>query len=290
MEEVKKKFTFKFKKLLTKINVFEILLVILVLLGLVFLMDRTRTSSQWTKVRVKVSSPSWWQGNYIAPPYWLGDSLAVGDKDYDSQGRLAAEILNVQKYEFSIITLQDPTRRDVYLYLNMLVSENRKTGKMTFKNKTLEVGGPVELHFNGSLVGGLVTYIDGKNKKGVERELIIEGVWPNTYTWNADAITVGQQAKDEVGNIVAEVLDRRVELAARTAETAEGGLVAGRDPWRRDVYLKIKLKVLDMGNSFYYAYDKKVKIGEQLFIAFPNIDVKWFGVTGIFEPNGKQIF
>lgn len=285
-----KQFFPKIKRLIKNIGVFELLIGFLILLVLVLVMAQTRSKEQWVKAEVKISASSWWQAYFTAPPYWLGESINVGDKEFDSQGKVVAEVSDVKAYELSNLEQQEPARKDFYLTLKLLVARDRRTGKLKFKNQPLEVGGPIELRLVNTYVPGMVTFVEGISNGEKMREIVVEGVWLNSYPWNAEGIPIGGKMEDGMGNIMAEVLEKRIELAEKTVETAWGGLVVSRDPLRRDIYLKVKLKARESGDNLYFLYDKKVKIGENLFIQLPGIDVKWLSVRKIYDQDGKRIY
>lgn len=280
----------KAKRLLKTISLLEFLagLAILLILGLV--MIQTRSKKQWVKAEVKISSSSWWQTYYTAPPYWLGESIKIGDKEFDSQGKVVAEVLEVRVHELSTFQLQEPTRKDFYLTLNLQISKDRKTGKLKFKNQPLEIGGSVELHLTNTYVSGLVTFVEGIPDERETKELVIKGVWKNMFPRSAEAIPVGGKMEDGMGNIVAEILEKRIELAKKTVETWDGRLVASRDPLKRDVYLKIKLLAKKQGENLYFHEDQKIKIGENIFIQLPGIDVDWVSIMEIFDADGKKLY
>lgn len=285
-----KHFRLKIKKLIRKIGIFEFLIGFLVLLALVFVMIQTRSKEQWVKAEVKISSPSWWQAYYASPPFWLGESIKVGDKEFDPQGKTVTEVLAVQAYELSTLQQQEPARKDFYLTLNLRVDKDRRVGKLKFKNQPLEIGSPIELHFMNTYVPGIVTFIEGVSDRKDVREVIVEGVWLNNYPWNAEAIPIGGKMEDGMGNVVAEILGKEIRLAERTVETDWGGLVVSYDPLKRDIYLKVKLKVRESEGNLYFLYDKKVKIGENLFIQLPGIDIKWLAIKKIYDESGKRLY
>lgn len=285
----KTKFFQKLRQLQKQIGVFELLAGSLILLVLIFIMLQTRSKKEWFKVEVKISSPFWWQQFAIAPPFWLGESIKPGDQEFDPQGKKIAEVIDVKTYE-------EPSeggsaaRKDIFLTLNLLASRDRRTNLLKFKSKPLGVGSPIELQLNNTITTGLIVYIEGIPDERKEQEIIIEGVWMNTFPWNAEAIPVDGKMEDGSGRIIAQILDKRIELAEKTVETDDGRLVSSRDPLKRDVYLTIKLKVKRKGDNLYFREDQKVKIGENLFIQLPGIDAKWISVMKIFDKDGKQIY
>ncbi|MBU3956708.1 DUF4330 domain-containing protein [Patescibacteria group bacterium] len=283
-------FLSKAKRLIKKIGVFELLIGFLILLVLILVMVQLRSKEQWVKAEVKISASSWWQAYFTAPPYWLGESIKVGDKEFDPQGKVVAEVLSVRIHELSTLQHQEPTRKDFYLTLNLRVSKDRRTGKLKFKNQPLEIGGPIELHLTNTYASGLVTFVEGVPDERETKGLIIKGVWANTVPWDAEAIPVGGRMMDGMGNVVAEILEKRIELAEKTVETWDGRLVTSRDPLKRDIYLKIKLLTKKQGENFYFHEDQKVKIGETLFIQLPGVDVDWISIMEIYDKDEKRLY
>jgi len=285
----KARFLSKIKRLTKTISVFEVLVgfLILAVLGLVVL--QIRSKEEWVKAEVKVSSESWfWKRE--APPYWLGESIKVGDCEHSSSGKKIAEVLQVKEYELATLAQQEKAKKDFYLTLKLKISKDRRTAKIKFKNQPLEVGGPIELHLTNTYIPGLVTFIEGARDGKCEKEVLIDGVWLNNYPWNAEAIPVGGKMEDGMGNVVAEILEKRIELAEKTVETDWGGLVVNRDPLKRDIHLRVRLRVREAGGNLYFLYDKKVKVGEDLFIQLPGVDVKWLAIRKIYDGGGKRLY
>lgn len=280
----------RLKRLRKNIGVFELLIGVVILLVLVLVMVQIRTKEQWVKAEVKIATSSWWQAYFTAPPYWLGESIKVGDKEFDPQGKVVAEVLGVRIHELSTLEYQEPTRKNFYLTLNLRTSKDRRTSKLKFKNQPLEIGGPIELHLTNTYATGLVIFIEGVPDERETKELIVEGVWRNTDPWNAEAIPVGGEMKNGGGKTITEILEKRIELAEKTVETWDGRLVASRDPLKRDIYLKLKLLAKKQGENLYFHEDQKVKIGEVLFIQLPGIDVDWVLIMEIYDKEGKRLY
>lgn len=285
-------FLIKFKRLSRTIGPFELLSGLMVLITLVIVIIITRTKTQWLKVGVEVEWPGYKQDN---PLYWFGESMQAGDFEFDPSGKKIAEITAVKKYELPgfndmYIYPLAKTQTDYYLMLNLKISKNKKTDVIKFKNKPLEIGAPVEFHINNTYIPGLVIFIEGAKSEDIEREIIIEGVWLNNYEWNAKGILIGAEMDDGNGGVIAKILEKRIEISRKTVETDDGRLVIGHDPLKRDIYLKVKLKVRESEGNFYFLYDKKVKIGENLFIQSPGIDVKWLSIQKIYDLDGQVIY
>lgn len=277
------------KRLFKKISVFEILIGVLILLALVFVMIQTRSKKEWVKTEIKISSSSWWQTYYTSPPFWLGESIKVGDQEFNSQGNKIAEVLDIKTYELSGGG-EATTRKDFYLTLNLQVTKDRRTQKLKFKNQPLEIGAPIELHLKNTFIPGLVTNIEGLTNDKETEELIVEGIWLNTFPWNAEAIPIGGEMKDGMGRIVAKIIDRQINLADMVITTDDGRVLVRKNPLKRDVLIKAKILVKKQGENFYFREDQKVKIGENLFFHLPGVDVEWLSIRKIFDKDGNRIY
>lgn len=281
---MKSKLLNKTKVLIRSISVLELLIALFILAALIYVVTQVKSNKQLVKVEVKISSSSWWNRSNLPPPFWLGESIKVGDQEYNSSGTKVAEVLEVRAYELnSVNNGGGTTRKDFYLTLNLLVKKNKQTQKLGFKDKPLEIGAPIELNLSNTLVRGLVTFIEGTTDTNPTKEILIEGVWQDAQPWEAEVVHINGKMEDEFGNVTAIILDKKVELARKTVETADGRLVIGRDPLRRDVYLTIKLQVKKQGASLYFREDQKVKIGELLFIQLAQVDIKNLSIIKIIE-------
>jgi len=284
LKESKLNFLRKVEILKQQIGLREVLLGFLFLLILGLIAFRFRSQEKWVRVETRiVSTTPYMIYSGDAPPYWLTESVKVGDVEYDSQGKSIAEVVKVNKMEFG------GSSKDVYLTLNLRVSKNRRTGKLEFKYKPLEIGRPLELHLSNSYVYGLVTYVEGLEDSRVYKELIIDGAWFNVYPWMADAIPVGGKMTGESGEAIAEILEKRVELHSLTVFTDVGKPVIARDPQRRDVFLKIKIKVKEQGGITYFYEYKKARVGEGISIYLKEVDI-YPVITAVYDLDGKKIY
>lgn len=280
----------KLKKLFKKIGIFELIVGFLIVLVLVFVLFQTRSKKEWLKVEVKIASSYSWQSYSNSPPFWLGESINVGDSEFNSQGKKIAEVLDIKTYELSPNDeIEATTRKDFYLTLNLQVDKDARTGKLKFKNQPLEIGAPIELHLKNTYFPALILNLENVQEKET-LSLIIEGIWLNTFPWNAEAIPVGGEMKDGMGNIVAKILDKQIFLADITVKTDDGRVLARKDPLKRDVFVKAQILVKKQGENFYFREDQKVKIGENLFLHFPEVDVEWLAIKKIVDINGNQLY
>ncbi len=281
---------FKPKRLFKKIGVFEVIIGFLVVLVLVFVLVQTRSRKEWLKVEVKIAPSYLWQSYSASPPFWLGESIDIGDSEFNSQGKKIAEVLDIKTYELSPENeTEATTRKDFYLTLNLQVDKNVRTGKLKFKNQPLEIGAPIEFHLKNTYFSALILNLEGVREEE-NLELIIEGIWLNTFPWNAEAIPIGGEMKDGMGNVVTKILDKQISLADMVVTTDDGQVFVRKNPLKRDVSIKAQILVKKQGENFYFREDQKVKIGENLFLHFPGVDLEWLSIKKIFDISGHQLY
>lgn len=261
---------------LKRLTIFDWFVILVVLFGLVFLILFILKEERWVKVEVKISPKEWWRDSK-GPPYWLGNLIREGDKQYDLLGRKTAEILEVKNYEWKM------DRNFIYLTLNLKAEVDKRRKKLKFDHQPLEVGGQIDLQLGNIGMPGLVTYIEGMLDTRIWEEKIVEtrvldyiDIFPETLgvqPWKAEAINVGDQMKNTHGQVVAEILDKKIKPAEKITTTADGRIILGQDPIKKDVALVIKIKTFKQEGVDYFLDDIKIKIGESLFLSLPKVDI-----------------
>lgn len=266
------KLKMKIGRILNKLTPFDWLAILVILAALVFAAPFIFKQERWLTVEVKMAPEQWWwEAN--PPPYWLADTVKVGDKAYDALGRKIAETVDVRTLEWGA------TRKEAYLTVNLKANYDRRKQKFTFKQRPLEVGRPIELELGGAQILGLITYVEGlpderqKVTKKVAAKIL--GVQP----WIAVAIPAGGGMKDSRGRVLARVLDKRVELAR---EFTAVGTVA-TNPLKRDVTLTLELETVEQGGIFYFREGQAVKVGQLLWIQLPGVDISAASIMEILE-------
>lgn len=266
----------KMKKLFKRLTVFDWLIIFVLLAGFVFLSSFVFKEEKWLKVEVKVGPEQWWWDSKPSP-YWLADSIKAGDAQFDGLGRKIAEVLETEIYEWG------GTRKDVYLSLDLKVGYDKKRKIYRFNQQTVGIGKPLSLGMGRIGFQGLVVSAEGMKADKKETVKIVEAELMSVYPWIAEAITIGTQMKDNQGKLKAEVLDKRVELADITVTTDRGEVLARKDPLKRDVLLTLKLVVEESFGLYYFREGQVVKIGNLLWIKFPQVDVNEASITKVLD-------
>ena len=96
----------------------------------------------------------------------------------------------------------------------------------------------------------------------------------------ANALIKGDMVKDDQGNIIVKIIDKKVENAKRLVITSDGRSVIQTNPLRRDVYLTLEVDAIKIGDRYYIFDDVPLLVGEKIPINTSTISV-WPEVTKI---------
>jgi len=258
----------KLKKVISKLTIFDWLAILGIVAAIAFLGFNIFREEKWVRVEVRLE-PDWrWESQL--PPYWLADSIKVDDEEVNNRGEAIAKIEDLKIYE------RGSDKKDVYFLARLRVVVGGRDKKMKYKNIPLEVGAPIELHLNNTFVRGLVIYVEGLPDKSnwIEKEVEVKAM--GKHPWEADAIQVGGQMRDGRGRVVAEVLEKKVELAKEVTMTTKYGesvAIIMTNPLRRDLTLKVKLLMSEQSGSWYFLKNQKIKVGGDIIISLSEIDI-----------------
>jgi len=263
------------KRFIKKLTIFDWLIVFVIIAGLIFFASFIFKKEQWIKVELKVG-PENLQWDYRPSPYWLADSIKKGESQFDGLGRKEAEVLGTEVYEWG------GNQKVIYLLLNLRVNYNKQKRVYRFNHQTVAIGMPLKIEIGNVAFGGIVMSIEGK-ALGEKVIKIVEAKLLNVYPWTAEAIVPGAEMRDDEGQLVAQVLEKEIQLADMTVTTDRGDVLARKDPLKRDVILKLKLVATKRNQSYYFREEQKIKIGNGLWIKLPQVDINGASITNILE-------
>ncbi len=255
------------KKSAERHRLFNLLIIFLVLVsigaGLKFLLKKEK----WVTVEIWGMGGEWWW-NTGAPPYWVADALQAGDAEYNAGGKKIAEILEIEKYE-------DWDKKRFLAKVRLKVDVNPKTGAIKYKDSELSIGAPLTIEVPGKSITGNIIFIEGGKDERERKKIDIILKHYSRYPWEAEAIKVGDKMTDESGAVVAEVLDKKSELAEMTVVTDQGEVLARQDPLKRDITLKMRIEVVKVANQLFFANIQEVKVGNRL-----NVNLSSYNIDG----------
>lgn len=223
-----------------------------------------------------VSGGEWW---WVTPdpPYWITNPVVRGAAEYDVSGRKVVDVLSVEKFD-------QPYRKTLVVRARLLVTKNLRTQKYRFKQAPLEIGSTISISPGNVELYANVMGIEGVQDLSPKTTRRVTARWYNVFPWQADAVSVGDVAKDGSGQAIATVVSKQVDVAEKTVVTennqttsgtltkATGQLVLLRsDPLRRDVTLTLDLQVRQIDGQEYFSVVQNVKVGESLYVSLPKI-------------------
>lgn len=257
-----------------KVNIIDFLIVLLIVLlvavgGQLFL-----RKEEWITVGVYGGPGNWWWVT-PPPPYWLTQAINVGDKEYGSWGKAIAEILEIRVYPSAGQNREIISASDMDFSLKVRLQVRRdKTGRIQFKRNPVQIGMPITLSTGKVMITGNVTWIEGQEEPEIT-EKIIEVKGYRRFPWEGEAIKIGDKMTD--GNeVIAEVLDKGAELAEMVVTTDVGNVLLRREPTRRDITVKFKIKGVEKNGEFIFREEQIVKPGKRIFIQTPSYDFSEF--------------
>ena len=217
----------------------------------------------------------------VAVPYWVADAINVGDKDLGVFGQINAEVIDKESYEGG------GQGKHVVLIMKVNTTKDR-SGQYLFKNKPLALNWWLETRLGSTSYGVTVIYLD-KNPPHFEKKLLRVVVRrKNDEIFYADNIKVGNEMKNNKGEIMAKLIDKKVTPAEVRSETAGGQAVVSYDQSRRDMELTVDLLAKKINETFYFAEIKKIKLGETINLHFKETslwDSQIIKVSEIEQPS-----
>lgn len=236
-----------------------------VLTGVIFL-QQLAAKKDYLDVYILGSSGDWWYDT-PRPPYWLINSISVGDTESSTGNKTEAEVLEVKAFP-------DGPNKIVLLKVRLLVTKNKKTGVYRYKQKPVEVGSTLVLSLSNTRFSGSVVSIDGRKSDLTTQTLKVKLKLYDRYPWFVDQVTIGDTQTDIFsGQPTLAILDKRVSLAEKTTVNDDGQALARRDPWKRDLELTVKLEAYVNQGNYFFAFLQPVKVGGQLWIPMPGYNL-----------------
>jgi len=272
------------------LNLFDAVLIIAVLFTAVMLAFFFLRRSKQLTVVIKVTGQNVLYA-WETPPNWFVYYFKEGMVAKDGLGRNSAEIKNIYRYDTG------QNNKALYLTLDLKADYTKGSGKYSYEGKPLIIGSPIKIEFQDILAEGLVTYIEGLPDVTKTREILVETriIWQNEVfpetsgvpDYVAEAIGVGEQTKDSLGNVLITIVDKRVEPAEKIVTDSQGNIFVSRDPLKKDVFLTLKLRVKEVEsesnyNEYYLFDDVRVKIDSQIPLHLQNISI-YPRITKILE-------
>lgn len=271
-------------KLFGLFHVFDVLIGIIIISGILFTLRGVVRQSPWVTVDIKVASDEKGDGvTFVPPTNWLTAAIRSGDKESDWDGSPRAEIVEKRLYDAGY------DRSFVYLTVKLKTSYNKKTKTHTYKNKPVVAGTTLDFVFPQASIRGIITDNSPDREKQFRKKIITVEFY-DRRPWYADAIQVGDRTSSASAQFI-EVLSKDIRPAEkstvvtdynRSLEDNNRLTITGRDPTRKDITLTLRINAIEDQNGFLmYRDDQRIRIGNTLWIPLPNITLSGALITAI---------
>jgi len=263
------------KFLLKKFDIFILGFILVAFLSVGVAIKYVLQKDTFVVVEMLASGGEWWWGT--PPPfYWNVSALQKGAVENDIFGKPIVEILD-------IIKLDNDDRKLVWIQARIKVQRNVRTNSYDFRQTKVEIGRMLTIAPNHIQVVGNVVGIEGVGQLGKKETRIVTVVAYEIRQWLADALIVGDVIKDDKGEIVAEILEKKDEPDALMTTDMRGETFLRYHPFLREVTLKIRLAVRKENNDLVFNYYQNVRPGDRVRLQFNNAMVGEFTVQKIEE-------
>lgn len=234
-----------------------LLLVVVACVGFVGLISVYRMFFQkptYVYVRVKVGQGYWWASTQ-KPSLWYVRAIQAAKEEKDLKGESIAKILRVGYYPW-----YGSNNFDIYVTLQLKVSQTGKKGTYSFKRDTIAVSAPIELEFPNVHFSGTITAL---SDKPFEQNLTDKTVYLTkkyTYPWEYDAIQIGDYFNDGNGNVV-EVLEKAKGETSEVLVNELGKLLPAQTETYQYIHLKVLLRLRPQNDQWLYGEEIIVSPG-----------------------------
>lgn len=272
------------RKKLENIALFDKIIILAFLFGIIFFAYFFFRKQDFVTVTVKVGEDAIRYEEWVATTgtrTWFEQLFKPGMEETDGLGRAMAELVSVYSYD------TEPSRKAVYLNLNLRAIYNRTSGQHSFKGRALLVGSPIRLNLDGLYIEGLVTGVQGVDDTRKREDIIVsaqvvvdkkDNVFFLETTGTSEsiekALNIGDEVKDSGGNVVIKIIDKKVEDAKRSVTTSDGRIIVARNPLRKDVFLTLKINAIKTGDRYYVFDDIPILIGNTIPLNTPTLFVE----------------
>lgn len=234
-----------------------LLLVVVACVGFVGLISVYRIFFQkptYVYVRVKVGQGYWWASTQ-KPSLWYVRAIQAAKEEKDLKGEPIAKILRVAYYPW-----YGSNNFDIYVTLQLKVSQTGKKGTYSFKRDTIAVSTPIDLEFPTVQFSGTITAL---SDKPFEQNLTDKTVYLTkkyTYPWEYDAIQIGDYFNDGNGNVV-EVLEKAKGETSEVLVNELGKLLPAQTETYQYIHLKVLLRLRPQNDQWIYGEEIIVSPG-----------------------------
>jgi hypothetical protein len=266
---------------------FSVLVILLISLFVISLVKHQEISLKQQTIRIEVVGQNWANNHSeldgYNPPYWLLENLKIGMKDFSPDGRAISEIIDIEYYEGNDGVLR------VFLVIRLEVVDSFGSGRTTYKGSNIEAGESIEFHFGGSLLlGQIINSNYSKENINIEK-LLVTGIYKNISSQAANLINPGIRIVNPFNDdVYASVKRRRIYPSSDNIFYKVNNSSVLRlevDHSLRNVEVEVELIVEEHLEEYYFAGNQAIRVGEEIFLSFPGLQLGLMEVTNVSRPS-----
>ena len=192
----------------SNLNIFVIAVLLLLSFSAFYFLYYRFRNQQYVYVSVVLVKPPNILGpnvpyNYYWVPYWIGNSIDIGDKEVSPLGVIDAVVMDKNSYGSFY------NGQFVSLVLKIRAIKDR-SGTLLYKNKPLVSGAVLDVKLTKAQISAQVTGIDTKPPESEYKTLIVVLKGRQVESQIADELKIGDQIIDNHEAVIAKVLDKKV--------------------------------------------------------------------------------
>lgn len=263
------------KNKLRFLNPYTLVVLLVVSFFVVSLVKHQKVQLHQQLIKVEVTGQDW-TNNYsqfegYRPPLWLVKDLQIGAYEVSPDGRVVAEIVDIDFFE------RNEGNAQVFLYVQIETVENFSTGRTVYKGKNIEVGQKIDFHFDSVFIVGQVVDIFDTNYKNQTEEVLVSGVAKAVPNPVAQAIYKGMDIKNPYTGKVYAVVEKSethqsfVSTLYKNEYTSNINLRT--DYTVKDVDMVLRMQVEKLFENYYFSGHQVVRLGEHLSLFFPEVSI-----------------
>ena len=253
--------------LISKKNLF-IGIIILIFLAISFYIynQQQKSTDLYAKVILGLE-----EDYFVAVPYWLANSVKIGDRDVSPFGKVNAEVVDAESYEGG------SHGKHVILLLKLNAVRD-KTSNYFYKNQPLQIDDWINMRLGVVNHKGYLVYI-GKLPPDFGKKKLRVTIRKNSEDpFIVENLNTGSRMLNNKGKVMAEISEKS-EFPAIIPSNDESGTP------KKGIEVTVNLSVDEIDGLNYFGVLRKVKIGERLNLFFDKATL-WDGViTEIEEIN-----
>lgn len=254
-----------------------LLLIVIACVGFVGLVSVYRIFFQkptYVYVRVKVGQGYWWASTQ-KPSLWYVKAIQEAQEEKDLKGEPIAKILRVAYYPW-----YGSNSFDIYVTLQLRVTQTGKKGTYSFKRETIAVSAPIDLEFPNVQFSGTITALSEKPFKQNLQEKMVYLTKKYVYPWEYDAIQVGDYFNDGNGHVL-EIIDKAKGQTSEVLVNELGKLLPYETETYQYIHLKVKMRLRLQNDQLLYGEEIVVSPGRGLGFVTNNFTFNDYVVSKI---------